>query len=368
VKLLKCCVISLGSISSKWTVEALKKYFEEVDDLDLRKIEVSLVNTDWKIIYNGQILEKKYDCVFVKGSFRYVTTLRAISEAVYDNSYTPIPPEAFEIAHNKILTHLVLQRAKIPMPNTWLFASVSAAKKFLENANYPLIVKLPKGTQGKGVMYIDSYASASSVIDTLSSLRQPFLIQEYIETNGIDYRIIVIGEKVIGYKRIAKEGDKRSNIHAGGEGAPLDKIDDNLKKIALKTAKAMNSDIIAIDILPSSRGPLVIEVNISPGLQGITKYTKLDVADMIASLLYEKTKIFKEKETKEKSANILQDLGIKVIEEKEENKKYRILKELDFRGNKIILPDFVTKLAKFKPLKEYVFEIKEEELTIKKEE
>ena len=111
------------------------------------------------------------------------------------------------------------------------------------DVHYPIILKFPQGTHGKGVMVADSYAAASSVLDALDSLNQPALIQEYVETNGIDYRAFVIGDKVVAsMKRVAQKDEKRANVHAGGSAEAV-VLDAKYKKIAVDTAKCLNLDI-----------------------------------------------------------------------------------------------------------------------------
>jgi len=351
---MKAAIISQRSISSKWIVEALKKYFEVADDLDIREIEV---NTSGKleVLYKGETI-KDYDCVYIKGSFRYRPLMRAIATAVQGKSYTPILPNSFTTANDKILTQIELQKNNIAMPKTYLASSTDAAKRILENLNYPLILKFPSGTQGKGVMVADSYAAASSLLDAMSALKQPVLIQEYIETGGIDTRAIVVGEKIVASMcREAKKGDVRSNIHAGGTGKSCE-LDQKTKKIAIDAAKVIGAEICGVDILQGIKGPMVIEINLSPGLQGVTKATKIDVADKIASFLYQKTKEFKEKgASKMMKEEVLKDDKIK-----------ELITNLDFRGERILLPSTISNLTKFNDKDEYCIKAEKGSLSITK--
>jgi len=359
---MKAALISLGSKSSKWTADAMRKYFDTVDELNLKNIEVNVSSREERVFVSGKPIPE-YDCIFVKGSFRYAQLLRAITTELNNIAYMPIEPKAFTLAHDKLLTQLSLENEDIPMPKTYMTATVESAKRILEKINYPIIMKLPQGTQGKGVMYAESYEVASSVLDTLDALRQPFIIQEFIETGGSDIRCIVVGDKVVAsMKRKAKSREVRSNIHAGGVGEAFEP-DAYTKKIAIKTAKALGAEILGVDILESIKGPKVIEANISPGLQGITKTTNIDVADRIAKYLYKRTVALKGKETKEKDAKVIFDeLGING----EKKTSSEIITKLDFRGEKILLPEVVTKITKFSEDEEVILKVSKNQLTIKK--
>lgn len=361
---MKACLISLGSISSKWVVESLKRYFEIVDDLDLTKVEVSFADKGWNLLYQGKKMDT-YDCVYLKGSFRYANLLRTIATALEGKSYTPIGADAFTVGHDKIINHIAFQKKNIPTPKTYLFPSLSSAKKFLkEGASYPLIIKIPNGTQGKGVLFVDSYPSASSILDTLSALRQAFLVQEYVETGGSDIRAIVVGNSLCAAMiRKAQIGEKRANIHVGGEGIPFTP-DEKTKKIAIAAAKATGAEICAIDILLGSKGPVVIEANLSPGLQGITKATKIDVAGEIAKYLYEQTKKFKAQKNGKEQDKIFQDLGIACSSQNGE--KPSVITNLEIKNGKLIIPKEIYDKCGFGDFEEYCIEAEKDKLLIRK--
>jgi ribosomal protein S6--L-glutamate ligase len=328
---MRAAVVSLGSTSSKWTIDALKKYFKKVDAIDLRKVEVDLGSDSPVVLYQGKpVLD--YDCIYLKGSFRYIQVLRSIATVLENKAYMPISPAAFTIGHDKLLTHLTLQQNRIPMPETYISVNPSAAKAILERISYPVVMKFPSGTQGKGVMFADSYNSATSMFDALSVLNQPVIIQKYIETGGKDIRVIVAGDKVIAaMERQAVEGEKRANIHAGGKGRAVE-LDGRTKDIAIQTAKAIGADICAVDILRSSKGPLVIEVNLSPGLQGITEATKMNVADRIAKYLYEQ-------------ANRCKGGMVPDVKSEKGDDTNTIITGIDLDCGRILLPEIVTKMS-----------------------
>ncbi len=360
--MMKAALISLGSKSSLMTAEAMEKYFEQVDIINLKNIEVSL-GKDSGIFYKGEKL-KDYDCVYLKGSFRYANLLRSIAALLEGKvPYLPIPATAFTTVHNKLLTHLVLQQHNIPMPRTYISSTIEAAKDLLKKVNYPVVMKFPEGTQGKGVMFAESISSASSLLDALGVLNQPFIVQEYVETEGKDIRALVVGEKVVAaMQREAKQEEKRANIHTGGTGKPV-QLSREATKIALDTAKALGTDICGVDILNSPLGPLVIEANISPGLQGLNSVSTIDIPNEIAKFLHWKTERILNLGDQQKNSRMLKELNLSETSS-DNGSAQEIITELNFRGERIFLPELVTKLTKFSDRKEYVIKVKKGKLEI----
>jgi len=360
---MKAAIISMESKSSQMTLEAMKKYFDSAEGIDIRNIEAMVGAKGISILYNGKPLEK-YDCIYAKGSFRYAPLLRSITTAFYDTTYMPLKPSSFTLGHDKILTHLAMQYNKVPMPDTYIVSSRQAAKKILAQMKYPVILKFPHGTQGKGVMFADSFAAASSMLDAIETLRNPFLIQQYIETDGSDIRAIVVGDKVVAsMRRKAVFGEKRANIHAGGRGEAII-LDVHTKRIAINAAKAIGAEICAVDILETATGPEVIEANLSPGLQGITAATKIDVADKISSYLYEKTMESSEKGKKTETAKMFNTLGIKGAGDK--NDEQQIVSNLEFRSDRILLPKIVTSITKFDESQEIIIKVQKGKVILEK--
>jgi len=159
----------------------------------------------------------------------------------------------------------------------------------------PLVIKLLEGTQGLGVVLAETNKAARSVVEAFSGLKTNILIQEFIkEAGGADIRVFIVDGKVVGsMKRQGKEGDFRSNIHRGGSAAQC-KLTTAEKNAALKAASSMGLSVCGVDLLPSARGPLILEVNSSPGLQGIETATKKNIAGSIikfieSNVLAEKT-------------------------------------------------------------------------------
>ena len=145
----------------------------------------------------------------------------------------------------------------------------------------PLIMKLLRGTQGTGVIFAESKASVESMLETIWSLGEDIMIQRFIaESKGKDIRVLVIDGKVrAAMRRIAAEGEFRSNIHRGGTGEPV-KLTSACERIAVRAAAAAGLQLAGVDILESSSGPMVIEVNASPGFEGLEEATKRNIAKL----------------------------------------------------------------------------------------
>ena len=194
------------------------------------------------------------------------------------------------LSQNKIQSLQLLSKNKIPIPDTIFSANpedISNQINMLGGA--PIVIKLLEGTQGKGVILADSISSAKSIIDTFYGMQKRILLQEFIkESKSEDVRAFVVGNKVIAaMKRIGAKNDFRSNIHQGGRGEAV-QLTDKEEEIAIKTAQLLNLPIAGVDIIRSKRGPLVLEVNSTPGLQGIETFTKVNVAEEIIKYI-EKT-------------------------------------------------------------------------------
>jgi ribosomal protein S6--L-glutamate ligase len=355
---LKAAIVSLGGTSSHWIADSMRKYFETVDMIDIRDVEVLLESKKMKVMHRGEEV-KGYDCILVRGSFRYTAMLTALTSVLQQESYVPVSADAISACHDKFLTQLKLQEHKIAMPSVYMASTGDSVRALLEKLPYPVVMKLPHGTQGKGVMFADSFASASSLIDALATLRQPFIIQDYIDTGGKDIRAIVVGEKVVAsMMRISQSQEARANIHAGGKGEAI-KLDMKTQQLAIKAARAMGAEICGVDILEGPTGPMILEVNVSPGLKGITAATGIDVAGEMAKYLFERTKELKKAEKTIKEKEVMKEIGNASMSE--------IVTTLDFKANRILLPEFVNKLAELKSEDEVIIKAEKGKVTIEKE-
>lgn len=197
--------------------------------------------------------------------------------------FTTLSSLALVRSRDKLRATQILSRHDIGIPKTAFAKKPRDVQNLIKQVGGPpLIVKLLEGTQGLGVVLAETRKAAQSVIEAFYGLNANILVQEFIaEAGGADVRAFVINGKVVAaFKRQGKEGEFRSNLHRGGSGS-LIKLTRAEKKAAVEAAKALGLNIAGVDMLQSKRGPLILEVNSSPGLEGVEKATGVDVAGKI---------------------------------------------------------------------------------------
>ncbi|OOE99422.1 30S ribosomal protein S6--L-glutamate ligase [Salinivibrio sp. IB643] len=195
-------------------------------------------------------------------------------------------------SRDKLRSMQLLSRKGIGMPHTGFASKPGDIADLLTMVGgTPVVVKLLEGTQGIGVVLAETKKAAESVIEAFMGLKADILVQEYIrESSGADIRCFVIGDKVIAsMKRQAQPGEFRSNLHRGGT-ATLVRITPTERRTAVAAAKAMGLNVAGVDLLRSERGPLVMEVNSSPGLEGIERATGKDVAGLVVDYIEKNAK------------------------------------------------------------------------------
>ena len=197
--------------------------------------------------------------------------------------YTLNESIAIARSRDKFRSLQLLARKGIPMPLSGFAQSPDNTADLIRMVGgAPLVIKLLEGTQGKGVVLADSHQSAVSIINAFKEMHANILVQEFIqESCGTDIRCLVIGDKVVAaIKRQAKEGEFRANVHQGGRALKV-KLSPQERTIAVAAAKAMGLKVAGVDLLRSNHGPLVLEINSSPGLEGIEKATQINIAGKI---------------------------------------------------------------------------------------
>ncbi len=197
--------------------------------------------------------------------------------------FTSTESQALVRSRDKLRSLQLLARAGVGMPKTAFASSAKNIDLILhEVGGLPVVIKLLEGTQGIGVVLAETYNSAKSMFEAFLDLDANILVQEFVkEANGADLRVFIVDGEVVGaMRRQGKSDEFRSNLHRGGT-AELVKLSKEEKRTALKCVKKLGLRIAGVDMLQSKRGPLVLEVNSSPGLEGIEGATKVDIAGKI---------------------------------------------------------------------------------------
>jgi ribosomal protein S6--L-glutamate ligase len=236
-----------------------------------------------KVLYEGEDISHEFDVIIPRimpNLTSYATAILRQFEML--GVYTPAKSIAIVRSRDKFRSIQLLAKSNINIPRTIFSRETAEVDDLISQINVPMIIKLAKGTQGKGVVIAETRKAAKSVIQAFHVLGTSILLQEYVaEAEGADIRAFVVGNEVVAsMERRSLADDFRSNLHQGGQGSMV-RLTSEQKKIALRAAKAMGLQICGVDMLNSERGPLVIEVNANPGIEGIEKVTGRDVADKI---------------------------------------------------------------------------------------
>lgn len=273
--------------STKKLFEAAERRGHECVVLDHRKCYVGIKQGKPSIHYNGQDVSD-IDAIIPRiGASVTFYGSAIVRQFEVMNIVSANPSQAIMRSRDKLRCMQILSGAGIGMPITGFARNTRDVDDLIQMVGgAPLVIKLLEGTQGIGVVLAETKKAASSVIEAFFSLGNNILIQEYIkEARGTDIRALVIDGKVVGaMKRTAKDGEFRSNLHRGGS-ATLIKLSKEEKNTALRAAKELGLTVCGVDMLPSERGPLVLEVNSSPGLEGIERATKKDIGSKIIEYL-----------------------------------------------------------------------------------
>lgn len=260
--------------------------------IDHLKCNLILDTDRYEIDYDGFKL-RYYDAIIPRiGST--VTTYGAaiIRQFEIMGVTTMVSGDALLRARDKLHCMQLLTQGGLQIPKTiqasFLFYDHNVVLKELD---VPLIIKLLEGTHGLGVILSDNHKNAESIIEAFNKVEQKIIVQEFIsEANGCDIRAFVVGGKVVAsMKRISKPGEFRSNLHRGATGIKT-RLSPEEEAAAVRAAEILGLDSAGVDILRSERGPLILEVNASPGLEGIETVTGINVANEIVSYLEYKFK------------------------------------------------------------------------------
>ena len=276
--------------STRRLIEACEQRGHEPMVIDALRTYMDVVSSKPEAHFKGEVLPY-FDAIIprIGASVTFYGTA-VLRQFEVMGSFPLNESVAISRSRDKLRSLQLLSRKGVGLPNTGFANSPDDIQDLLKMVGgAPLVVKLLEGTQGIGVVLAETKKAAESVIEAFMGLKANILVQEYIkEASGADIRCLVVGGKVVAaMKRQAQAGEFRSNLHRGGS-AEIIKISPAERATAVKAAKVMGLNVAGVDLLRSERGPLVMEVNSSPGLRGIEEATGKDVATMIIEFI-EKT-------------------------------------------------------------------------------
>jgi ribosomal protein S6--L-glutamate ligase len=278
--------------STRRLVEAAKNRGHEVRVIDALRCYMNIASHNPQIHYRGEVLEN-FDAVIprIGASVTFYGTA-VLRQFEMMNVYPLNESVAISRSRDKLRSLQLLSRRGIGLPVTSFAHSPDDIEDLLSIVGgAPAVIKLLEGTQGVGVVLAETNQAAESVIQAFMGLKQHILVQEFIkEAKGADIRAFVVGGKVVAaMKRQAKEGEFRSNLHRGGS-AVLCRITPEERTTALRAAKVMGLNVCGVDLLRSNHGSVVMEVNSSPGLEGIEAASGKDIADQIIDFIEKNAK------------------------------------------------------------------------------
>jgi len=286
-------ILSVGEniYSTKRIYDEAVSRGHEVSIINHTKCSIKLSGGKREIMYEGENIIDEPDVIIPRiGASVTRHGAAVVKEFEMHGVFSTARSLGILRAQNKVRTLQIMNRKGIPIPDTVFSVNPENIKEQIELlGGAPVIIKMQEGTQGMGVMLAESKKSAKSIIDTFYRMNMSILLQEFIkESNSEDVRVFVVGDKIISsMKRKGLEDDFRSNIHRGGTAFKVD-LTHQEKMMAIKAAGYLGLPIAGVDLIRSKRGPLLIEVNSTPGLQGIEAYTKVNVAEGIIKYLEKK--------------------------------------------------------------------------------
>ncbi len=269
--------------STRRLIEAGEKRKHEMVVVNHTKCVLQIEKKNPIVMYNGKELTG-IDAIIprIGASVTFFGTA-VVRQFEMQKVFSAVESQALVKSRDKLRSMQLLSRAGLGMPKT-IFSNYTKDTESVIKllGSTPIILKLLEGTQGLGVVMAETKKAAESVLEAFNGLEARVVLQEFIkEAKGADIRAFVVEGKVVGaMKRQAKDGEFRSNLHRGGK-AELIELSDEEEDAAIKSARVMNLGIAGVDMLQSTRGPLILEVNSSPGLEGIEQATKKDIAKEI---------------------------------------------------------------------------------------
>ncbi|TWT77745.1 Ribosomal protein S6 modification protein [Posidoniimonas polymericola] len=267
--------------------EAAVSRGHDVKVLDTLKFSIDLEQGEPDLFFRSKQLSH-YDAVLprIGASITYFGTA-LVRQFEQMDVFSANSSAGITASRDKLRTMQVLSRHQLGMPATTFVRDRKDILPAIERiGGAPVVIKLLEGTQGVGVILAESVKVAEAIIETLQSTQQNVLVQKFVkESKGKDIRAFVVGDRVIGaMRRVAQGTEFRSNVHRGGKTEPVD-LDENFCETAVRAAQILGLRIAGVDMLESTSGPQIMEVNSSPGLEGIELCTQLDIAGAIVDYI-----------------------------------------------------------------------------------
>ena len=259
----------------------------EVRVVDYLRCYMNITSRKPAVYYGGESLEKADAVIPRIGASQTFYGTAVVRQFETMGSYCVNSSEAITASRDKLKSLQILAQDGINMPVTGFASHTMDIEGVIEKVgSVPLVMKLLQGTQGQGIVLAETRKAAESVMSAFRQLEADILVQEFIkESSGTDIRALVVGDNVVAaMRRIAPEGEFRSNVHRGGRTEQIT-LNQEEEKIAVEAASGLGLRIAGVDLMRSKRGPLVLEVNSSPGLEGIEASSGVDVAGNIVRFI-----------------------------------------------------------------------------------
>jgi len=273
-------------------LQEAKRLGVECDVVDPLECQVVVEGKSRGIMYHGRELPH-YDAVLPRiGASVTDYGLAVVKQFESFDTYVVNGSTAISESRDKLRSLQVLSQSGVHVPATVLARGAKDLRAaMIAVKEMPVILKILRGTQGVGVMIVHSPNSLASVLETLNTLEEDVLIQEFLKKSaGKDYRVFVVGGKIVAAMlRTAPTGEFRSNIHRGGEGTPVT-LPKSYRRTAIRAAQAFNLGVAGVDLMEGPNGATILEVNSSPGFEGIEKATKRNIAAMIMKFVVTETR------------------------------------------------------------------------------
>ncbi|MFB6277740.1 MAG: 30S ribosomal protein S6--L-glutamate ligase [Halothece sp.] len=273
--------------STRRLKEAAVEREHEVRVINYLRCYMNITSHQPSVVYQGQPLEE-YDAIIPRiGASRTFYGTAVVRQFELMGVFTANESQAISRSRDKLRSLQILARQGIGLPVTGFAHATQDIDGLIETVGgAPVVIKLLEGTQGIGVVLAETHQAAKSVIEAFRGLEANILVQEFIkEAQGADIRCFVVGGKVIAaMKRQGAEGEFRSNLHRGGKADKV-KLTPEERSTAVRSVKAMGLRVAGVDLLRSNHGPVVMEINSSPGLEGIENATGVDVAGKIIEFI-----------------------------------------------------------------------------------